>query len=115
MPLIKITSSVELPADKRDALLVAVSKAASAVTGKPERYMMVTLESGAFLFDAKTGPGAYVDVRAIGGLTPEVNGKLSAQLCTLLKQTLGVPGERIYLTFTEVAGTNWGHNGKTFG
>jgi len=115
MPLIKITSSVEVPVDKREALLAAVSKAAAAVTGKPERYMMVVLDAGSVMFDAKPGPGAYADVRAIGGLTPEVNAKLTGQICALLKQWLGIPGERVYVTFTEVAASHWGNNGKTFG
>ena len=115
MPLIKITSSVEVPADKRETFLAAVSKAVATATGKPERYMMVVLETGSVLFDAKAVPGAYADVRAIGGLTPEVNAKISAQVCALLKQWLNISGECVYLTFTEVAATNWGHNGKTFG
>ncbi len=115
MPLIKITSSVEVPADKREAFLAAVSKTMSAATGKPERVMMVVLDAGSVMLDTKSGPGAYADVRAIGGLTPEVNAKITAQVCALLKQWLSIPGERVYLTFTEVAATNWGHNGKTFG
>ena len=115
MPLIKITSSVEVPVDKRDAFLAAVSKNAAVITGKPERVMMVVLDAGSVMLDAKSGPGAYVDVRAIGGLTPETNTKLAAQLCALLKQWLNIPSDRVYLTFTEVAATNWGHNGKTIG
>jgi len=115
MPFLKITSSVEIPADKRDQLLAAVSKAVAEVTGKPERYMMVAWEAGSILFAGKAGPGAFVDVRAIGGLTPEVNGKISAQVCALLQKWLNVPGDRIYLTFMDVPATHWGHHGTTFG
>ena len=115
MPFLKITSSVEVPAEKRDALLAAVSKAAAEATGKPERYMMVALESGSILFAGKAGPAAFVDVRAIGGLTPEVNAKLSSQVCALLLKWLNVPGERVYLTFIDVPATHWGNAGKTFG
>lgn len=115
MPFLKITSSVEIQPDKRDQLLAAVSKAVAEITGKPERYMMVAFESGSIAFDGKTGPGAFVDVRAIGGLTPQVNAKISAQVCALLQKWLNVPGERVYLTFTDVPATNWGHQGKTFG
>ena len=115
MPFVKITSSVEVPAEKREPFLAAVSKAVAGATGKPERYMMVALEAGSILFAGKTGPGAFVDVRAIGGLTPEVNAKISGQVCALLKQWLEVPGERVYLTFADVPATHWGTNGTTFG
>ena len=115
MPFLKITSSVELPSDKRDQFLAAVSKAVAEVTGKPEHFTMVALESGAILFGGKAGPGAFVDVRAIGGLTPQVNAKISAQVCALLQKWLNVPGDRVYLTFIDVPATHWGHKGATFG
>ncbi len=115
MPLVKISSSVELPANKRELFLAAVSSAVAEVTGKPERYMMVTCDTGSFLLDGKGGPAAYVDVRAIGGLTPPINGKLSARLCDLLLTWMTIPGERVYLTFTDLPATHWGHKGATFG
>jgi phenylpyruvate tautomerase PptA (4-oxalocrotonate tautomerase family) len=115
MPLVKISSSVELPADKRTLFLAAVSLAVSEVTGKPERYMMVTCDTGSFLLDGTGGPAAYVDIRAIGGLTPPINAKLSARLCDLLLTWMTIPGDRVYLTFTDLPATHWGHRGATFG
>lgn len=115
MPFAKITSSVELPDDKLDPFLKAVSKALAEATGKPERYMMVAFESGSVMLGGKPGPGAFVDVRAIGGLTPQVNAKISAAVCALLDQWLSLPGDRVYLTFTDVPATHWGNNGTTFG
>lgn len=115
MPYINITTSAEIAAAQQEPFLAAVSKAAADATGKPERYMMVSLQKGTFLLAGQPGPTAYVDVRAIGGLTPAVNGKLSAQLGAVIGQWLKVPGERVYLTFTDYPPSNWGHNGKTFG
>lgn len=115
MPFLKITSSVDIPTDKRDQFLAAVSRTVADATGKPERYMMVAWESGSILFAGRTGPAAFVDVRAIGGLTPEVNATISAQVCALILKWLNVPGERVYLTFIDVPATQWGNDGKTFG
>jgi len=56
-----------------------------------------------------------VDIRAIGGLTREVNAQLSAALATEIKKALGVPPDRLYFTFTEVAASHWGWNGELFG
>jgi phenylpyruvate tautomerase PptA (4-oxalocrotonate tautomerase family) len=61
------------------------------------------------------GAAAFVDVRSIGGLTNNVNRKLSQQVCKLLNDSLGVPENRVYLNFTEVEASNWGWNGSTFG
>jgi phenylpyruvate tautomerase PptA (4-oxalocrotonate tautomerase family) len=44
-----------------------------------------------------------------------VNRQLSQKLCRLLNESLGVPESRIYLNFTEVAASNWGWKGATFG
>ena len=115
MPFVRITTTAEVSGTQRDQVLAAVSKAAAEATGKPERYMMVLLDTGAVLLGGQSGPSAFVDVRAIGGLTPAVNGRLSAALCAVLEQFLQVPKDRVYLTFTEFAATHWGHNGKTFG
>lgn len=115
MPFLKITSSVAIAADQREPMLAAVSKAVAEATGKPERYMMVALDAGSILLAGKPGPAAFVDVRAIGGLTPAVNAKIAAQVCGLLQKWLHIPGDRVYLTFIDVPGTNWGHNGSTIG
>jgi phenylpyruvate tautomerase len=115
MPFVRITTTTDVPAAQRDELLAVVSRAAAEATGKPERYMMVLLDTGAVMLGGQGGPGAFVDVRAIGGLTPAVNANLSASLCAAIEQGLKVPKDRVYLTFTEFPATNWGHNGRTFG
>jgi phenylpyruvate tautomerase PptA (4-oxalocrotonate tautomerase family) len=56
-----------------------------------------------------------VDIRSIGGLSDDVNRQLSQKICKLLKESLGVPPDRVYLNFTDVRPGNWGWNGDTFG
>ena len=69
----------------------------------------------ATLMSGKPGDGAFVDLRSIGGLGDEVNRKLSQQVCKLLKDSLGISPDRVYLNFTDVEAVNWGWNGSTFG
>ena len=40
--------------------------------------------------------------------------RLSAALCDLLGQELGVPRDRIYIEFSNASGPLWGWNGATF-
>jgi len=54
-------------------------------------------------------------IRSIGGLSGDVNRKLSQQVCKLLNDSLGIPPDRVYLNFTDVGAGHWGWNGSTFG
>src|SRR5512136_1414752 len=115
MPLLKLETTVGVSEDKQKALLASLSKAITSATGKPEQYVMVTISQAAMLMSGKPGDAAFVEVRGIGGLSAEVNRKLSQQICKLLIDSLGIPGDRVYLNFTEVEAGNWGWNGSTFG
>jgi phenylpyruvate tautomerase len=115
MPLLKLETSVAISEDKRNALLASLSKAVAGSTGKPEQYVMVTVGQAAMLMSGKPGDAAFVDIRGIGGLTSEVNRKLSQQVCKLLNESLGISPDRAYLNFTDVEAGNWGWNGSTFG
>jgi phenylpyruvate tautomerase PptA (4-oxalocrotonate tautomerase family) len=96
-------------------LLAALSRIVAETVGKPEDYVMVTVSQAAMLMSGKPGEAAFVDLRSIGGLSHEVNRQLSQKLCRLLNESLEVPQSRIYLNFTEVAASNWGWKGATFG
>ena len=115
MPLLKLATTVPLPEEKGKPLLAALSTAVAATIGKPEQYVMVAASQSAMLMSGKAGEAAFVDLRSIGGLNSETNRKLSQQICKLLKDSLGIAPDRVYLNFTEVAAGNWGWNGSTFG
>ena len=76
---------------------------------------MVTISQAAVIMSGKQGDAAFVDIRSIGGLSHEVNRKLSQQVCKLLTDSIGVPLDRVYLNFTNMEAGNWGWNGSTFG
>jgi phenylpyruvate tautomerase len=115
MPLLKLETTVVLSDDKRQALLAALSKVMAETTGKPEDYVMVTVNPAAMLMAGQSGDAAFADIRGIGGLSGEVNRQLSQKVCRLLNESLGVPQSRIYLNFTEIEAGNWGWKGNTFG
>jgi phenylpyruvate tautomerase len=115
MPLLKLETTVPLPEEKGKPLLAALSKAVAGAIGKPEQYVMVTAIQSAIVMSGKDGDSAFVDLRSIGGLTAETNHKLSQQICKLLKDSLGIAPDRVYLNFTDVDPGSWGWNGSTFG
>ena len=115
MPLLKLETTVVLTDDQRKALLSSLSRILAETTGKPEDYVMITLGQSAILMSGKPGDAAFVDVRGLGGLSGDVNRRLSQKVCRLLNESLGVPQDRIYLNFTELEAGNWGWKGNTFG
>ena len=115
MPLLKLETTVALSDEKKQALLASLSKLVAGTIGKPEQYVMVVVSPAAMLMSGKPGNAAFVDIRSIGGLSDDVNRQLSQKICKLLKESLGVPPDRVYLNFTDVRPGNWGWNGDTFG
>ncbi|MGP8199316.1 MAG: phenylpyruvate tautomerase MIF-related protein [Limisphaerales bacterium] len=115
MPLLKLETTVVLPEDKRQALLASLSKIVAETVGKPQQYVMVTASQAAMQMSGSPGDAALVEVRSIGGLSGDVNKKISQKICKLLGDSLGVPQNRIYLNFTDVGASHWGWNGDTFG
>ncbi|MBW2457607.1 MAG: hypothetical protein JRI68_24085 [Deltaproteobacteria bacterium] len=114
MPLLKMTLSVLLSDSARGGLLAEASKLASEVLGKPERYVMVTIEQAPVLFGGDDSPAAFIEVRSLGGLGPDTNQTLSAKLCELVERIATIPKDRTFLNFVDVARSDWGHNGTTF-
>jgi len=115
MPLLKLETTIALSDEKKKTVLAALSKAIAETIGKPEQYVMVTASHSAVLMSGKAGDAAFADIRSIGGLNGETNRKLSQQICKLLKESLGIAPDRVYLNFSDVEAGNWGWNGSTFG
>jgi phenylpyruvate tautomerase PptA (4-oxalocrotonate tautomerase family) len=115
MPLIRMETSIKIPEEKKPDLISALSKITAEATGKPETYVMAILSEAAMSMAGTTGPAAFLDVRSIGSINKKVNSRICQEVVALLDKSLGIPGERVYISFTDVKGANWGCNGTTFG
>ncbi|MFL0788811.1 MAG: phenylpyruvate tautomerase MIF-related protein [Prochlorococcus sp.] len=112
MPLINVRTSLA-SVDDADGLLKQLSKTLANETGKPETYVMTLLELGVpMTFAGSSEACAYVEIKSIGALKPKA---MSAVFTALIEEWLGIPGNRIYLSFEDVDAGAWGWNGRTFG
>ena len=114
MPLLKLETTVPLLEEKEKPLLAALSEAVAGAIGKPEQYVMVAASQSAMLMSGKAGEAAFVDIRSIGGLNGDTNRKLSQKICKLLKDSLGIAPDRVYLNFTEIEAGNLLENASQF-
>ncbi len=115
MPLLKLEATANLSDQSRTDLLMKLSRIVAETIGKPEQYVMVTVNRSDILMSGQPGPSAFVDLRSIGGLSGDMNRKLTERICDALEESLAIPPDRVYLTFSDVEASNWGWNGTTFG
>ena len=114
MPLLKIQTNVVLDSDAGKALVAEASHAVAGLLGKPERSVMVSLETAVTMaFGGDSSPLAYLEMKSIG-LPQGRTSALSKALCELMNKALGVPADRIYIEFADAQGALWGWNGGTF-
>lgn len=113
MPYLKLNTNLNI-SDSSD-LLKDLSALMAAQTGKPERYVMVEVNSGlALLFAGSNEPAAYLECKSIG-LNLAQTKPLSSALAQLLKKRLNIEPSRMYIEFQDAPASFWGWNGSTFG
>lgn len=114
MPMVSVRTGVAAGEDGRGKLMAELSSAVADGLGKPEDYVMVEMQGADMLMGGHGGPAAAVDVRSIGGLDRETNGRLAERITSALQRHLGVERQRVYIVFTSVDGESWAWKGKTF-
>lgn len=118
MPLLSVKTSISSPeATQVTALLKQLSKQVAHHLGKPESYVMTSFAAGVPMTFGGTGdqPVAYLELKSVGTLSPASTQTMSAELCRIIEQQLGVPPGRTYIEFAGCEGYLWGWNGRTFG
>jgi phenylpyruvate tautomerase PptA (4-oxalocrotonate tautomerase family) len=115
MPLFKLQISASITDEKKNQeLLMALSRIASECIGKPEHYVMATVETTSIIMSGTHADAAFAEVRSIGGLNKSVNRQISQKLCALLQESFGITPDRVYINFTDVPAENWGWKNSTF-
>ena len=114
MPYLLIRTSAGDNSTDNTTLLGEASRLIAGQLGKPERYVMVSLEAGVpMLFGGSAEPAVYMELKSIG-LPESRTAELSAALAQFATTHLGIPAERVYIEFADAARHMWGFNGGTF-
>lgn len=114
MPLLSIQTNSKISPDQRDALIKQASERVSTLLGKPEQYVMVSLQDNIpMVFAGSDAPCAYVELKSLG-LPEDRTADLSAALCDLIAGQIGIDSGRIYIEFAGPERHMWGWNSGTF-
>ena len=115
MPLIKITTNVDLPHDHMIELQKRLAADAAELVGKRIDYVMTACDVvPTMTFGGTEGPTAYVEFKNIGTLDAPLTQKFSDVFCSVIKSSLKVDPERVYIEFQEEPRHHWGWNHKNF-
>ena len=112
MPLLQIKTNTSIA--QQHELAKAISQKAAEILGKPESYVMVTIDDQQTLIFAGTDePAAYVELKSIN-LPESETAQISSQLCELIHTETDIEPGRIYIEFSNAQRHMWGWNGATF-
>jgi phenylpyruvate tautomerase PptA (4-oxalocrotonate tautomerase family) len=114
MPYLSVRTNVDLDGQQQARFLARASTEVARMLGKPERYVMVSLESGLpMVFAGDSTPAAYLELKSLG-LPADQTAGFSSSLCRLLAAELAVDPARVFIEFINVERHLWGWDGRTF-
>ena len=112
MPVLQITTNVTI--DNADALAKQASKLAAEILGKPESYVMVSINGAAeLIFAGSNDPCAHLMLKSLG-LPESETRTYSEKLCGFIEQQLGVLPSRTYIEFSNPERHMFGWDNRTF-
>ncbi len=114
MPFLKIQTNQALPEADARALAKKASALVAEQLGKPEGYVMTSVEHNpAMTFAGSEEPLAYLELKSIG-LPESATAGASRALCALVSDEANIDPARIYIEFADAPRKMWGWNSGTF-
>lgn len=113
MPFINTKYSGSLTPEQENNIKTALGEAIS-VIGKSENWLMVGFEPNCSLYfkGEKSEKLAFVDVSLYGNASNSAYEQLTAAICKILADNLGVPSDKVYVKYSPTE--HWGWNGGNF-
>lgn len=112
MPFINSKVSVAMSREKKESIKAKLGEAITIIPGKSENWLMLGFEDSYDLYfqGNQNEPTAFIEVKVYGRLAASVCDELTGVICNIFQEELGIPKNRIYIKYEEVA--NWGWNGS---
>ena len=110
MPYINVSTTAKV--DDKKKLLEEISILISSLTNKSKRFVMAKLDDNCHLYFDDDTPSCFVEIKSIGSLNPS---EMAKPISDFVYKKMGIPIDRIYISFVDVPASLWAWNGKTFG
>ena len=110
MPYINISTSAKV--DDKNKLLEEISILISSLTNKSRRFVMAKLDDNCEMYFEDYTPCCFLEIKSIGSLNPS---EMSKPISNFVYEKMGIPIDKIYISFEDVPASSWAWNGRTFG
>ena len=110
MPYINVSTSAKVEDKKK--LLEEISILISSLTNKSKRFVMAKLDDNKVMHFEDESPCCFLEIKSIGSLNPSV---MVMPISNFICEKIGIPIDKIYISFEDVPGSMWAWNGATFG
>ena len=110
MPYINVSTSIKVEDKKK--LLEEISILISSLTNKSKRFIMAKLDDNSIMYFDDQEPCCFLEIRSIGSLNPS---KMAEPISKFVHEKMGIPLDKIYISFEDVPSSMWAWNGRTFG
>ena len=113
MPFIDSKITVPVTSELKEEIKTELGKLITTL-GKSENYLMVGIDDAydLWLGGKKLDKGAYVEIKVLGNVDSTASDKMTAKVCEILKNELGIPSDAVYVSYFGTS--NWGWNGRNF-
>ena len=110
MPYISVSTSAKIEDKKK--LLEEISILVATLTNKSKRFVMAKLYDNAEMYFDDERPCCFLEIKSIGFVNIPEMAKL---ISNFVYEKLGIPLDKIYISFEDVPRSMWAWNGRTFG
>ena len=110
MPYINVSTSAKL--NDKGKLLEEISILISSLTNKSRSFVMAKIDDNCQMYFNDQTPSCFLEIKSIGSLKPS---EMAKPISELVYKRIGIPIDRIYISFEDVPASLWAWNGRTFG
>ena len=110
MPYINVSTSAKIEDKKK--LLKEISILVSSLTNKAKRFVMAKLDDNLEMYFDDESPCCFVELKSIGSLNPS---EIAKPISNFVNEKMGIPIDKIYISFDDVPASMWAWNGRIFG
>ena len=110
MPYINIATSAKI--EDKKILLEEISILVSSLTNKSKRFVMAKLDDNCEMYFDDEKPSCFLEIKSIGSLNPS---EMAKPISNFVNEKMGIPIDKIYISFEDVSASMWAWNGRTFG
>jgi len=109
MPYINVSTSAKV--NDKDKLLEEISILISSLTNKSRRFVMAKIDDNCQMYFGDETPSCFLEIKSIGSLNPS---EMAKQISNFDHEKVGIPIDKIYISFSDVPASMWAWNGRTF-